>query len=238
MGVNFLLSNGCESWSLKWVWILISQAGVNLDLTDGCESWSLKRVWILVSQMGESWSLKRVWLLVSQMGVKFVLSNVCEYWSLKRVWILVSQMGVNFGLPNGCEFWSLKWLWILVSQMGVNFRLSNGCVFWPLKWVWILVSQLVNRIHFENRVRRIFGSTMEEVTRGLGKFYNEKLRNSYSSRNINSMIKIRRIRWAGHWLAWVIRQREVYVGLVHKGIRRVDVNCMHLVQDRKKLRAP
>jgi hypothetical protein len=52
---------------------------------------------------------------------------------------------------------------------------------------------------FENRVlRRIFGQKRDEVTGGWRKLRNEELRNLYSSPSIIRMIKLSRMRWAGH----------------------------------------
>jgi hypothetical protein len=52
---------------------------------------------------------------------------------------------------------------------------------------------------FENRVlRRIFGLRRDEVMRGLRKLHNEELRDLYSSPSIIRIIKLRRMRWAGH----------------------------------------
>jgi hypothetical protein len=52
---------------------------------------------------------------------------------------------------------------------------------------------------FENRVlRRIFGPKRDEVTGGWRKLHNEELRDLYSSPSIIRMIKLRRMRWAGH----------------------------------------
>jgi hypothetical protein len=51
---------------------------------------------------------------------------------------------------------------------------------------------------FENRVpRRIFGPKRDEVIGGWRKLHNEELHNLYSSPSIISMIKPRRMRWAG-----------------------------------------
>jgi hypothetical protein len=50
----------------------------------------------------------------------------------------------------------------------------------------------------ENRVlRRIFGPKRDEVTGDWRKLHNEELHSLYSSPNIITMIKSRRIRWAG-----------------------------------------
>jgi hypothetical protein len=52
---------------------------------------------------------------------------------------------------------------------------------------------------FENRVlTRIFGPKRDEVTGGWRKLHNEELHNLYSSPSIVTMIKSRRMRWAGH----------------------------------------
>jgi hypothetical protein len=52
---------------------------------------------------------------------------------------------------------------------------------------------------FENRVlRRIFGPKRDEVTGNWRKLYNEELHNSYSSPNLISMIKSKRMRLAGN----------------------------------------
>ena len=52
---------------------------------------------------------------------------------------------------------------------------------------------------FENRVlRRIFGPKGDEVTGEWSKLCNKELKDLYSSLNIVWMIKLRRMRWAGH----------------------------------------
>jgi hypothetical protein len=47
------------------------------------------------------------------------------------------------------------------------------------------------------------------VTRGWRKLYNEELHNLYSSTSIISMIKSRRVRWAGH-VARMGEKRNAY----------------------------
>jgi hypothetical protein len=68
--------------------------------------------------------------------------------------------------------------------------------------VWNLVSDIRRRTQtegFENRVlRRIFGPKRDEILGGRRKLHNGKLHNMYSSPNIISMIKSRRMMWAGH----------------------------------------
>jgi hypothetical protein len=58
---------------------------------------------------------------------------------------------------------------------------------------------------FENRVLgRIFGLKRDEVTGEWRKLHNEELHDLYSSPSIIRIIKVRRMRWAGH----VVRMRE------------------------------
>ena len=67
---------------------------------------------------------------------------------------------------------------------------------------------------FENRVlRRIFGPKRGEVTREWRKLHNEELNDLYSSPNIVWVIKLRRIRWAGH-VAHMGEKRGIYRVLV------------------------
>jgi hypothetical protein len=47
-------------------------------------------------------------------------------------------------------------------------------------------------------LRRIFGPKRSEVTGGSRKQHNDELHNFYSSSSVSLMIKIRRMRWAGH----------------------------------------
>jgi hypothetical protein len=69
---------------------------------------------------------------------------------------------------------------------------------------------------FENRVlRRMFGPKRDEVTGEWGKLQNEKLRDLYSSPSIIRIIKLRRLRWAGH-VARMGKKRNVYRLLVGK----------------------
>jgi hypothetical protein len=51
---------------------------------------------------------------------------------------------------------------------------------------------------FENRVPRIFGPKRYEVMGGWRKLHNEELHNLYSFPSIITMLKSRRMRWAGH----------------------------------------
>jgi hypothetical protein len=65
---------------------------------------------------------------------------------------------------------------------------------------WSLTLRKERRLRvFGNRVlRRIFVQKRDEVTRGLRKLRNEELHYLYSSPNIITMIKSRRMRWAWH----------------------------------------
>jgi hypothetical protein len=65
---------------------------------------------------------------------------------------------------------------------------------------WSLTLREEHRLRvFENRVfRRIFGPKRDEVTGGWRKLHNEELYGLYTSPSIISVIKARRMRWAGH----------------------------------------
>jgi hypothetical protein len=66
---------------------------------------------------------------------------------------------------------------------------------------------------FENRVlRRIFGPKREEDG-SCRKLYNDELHSLYSSPNIVKVIKLRRMRWAGH-VERMGKERGVYGVLV------------------------
>jgi hypothetical protein len=66
----------------------------------------------------------------------------------------------------------------------------------------------------ENRVlRRVFGPKRDEVTGEWRKLHDEELKDLYSLPNIVQVVKLRRMRWAGH----VMRMGEV------RGVYRVLV---------------
>jgi hypothetical protein len=69
---------------------------------------------------------------------------------------------------------------------------------------------------FRNRLlRRIFGPKRDRVTGGWRKLHNEELHNLYSSPSIIRIIKLRRMRWAGH-VARMGEKRNMYRLLVRK----------------------
>jgi len=65
---------------------------------------------------------------------------------------------------------------------------------------WSLTWRKKRRLRvFESRLLgRIFGPKRDEVTGELRKLHNEELIDLYSSSNIIRVIKLRRMRWAGH----------------------------------------
>jgi hypothetical protein len=65
---------------------------------------------------------------------------------------------------------------------------------------WSLTLREVHRLRvFENRVlRRVFGPKRDEVTGELRKLHNKELNDLYSLLNIVWVVKLRRMRWAGH----------------------------------------
>jgi hypothetical protein len=69
---------------------------------------------------------------------------------------------------------------------------------------------------FENRVlRRIFGPKRDQVVGGWKRLHNEELHNLYTSANIITVIKVRRMRWAGH-VTCMGELRNAYSMLVGK----------------------
>jgi hypothetical protein len=84
---------------------------------------------------------------------------------------------------------------------------------------WSLTLKEEHRLRvFENRVlRRIFGPKRDEVTGEWSKLHNEELRDLYSSPSIITIIKSRRMRWAGH-VARMGEKRNTYRLLVGKPV--------------------
>jgi hypothetical protein len=102
---------------------------------------------------------------------------------------------------------------------------------------------------FENRViRRIFGPKRGEVTGEWRKFHNEELHILYSSPNIITQIKSRRMRWAGHVARMGEEHLQGFDGKARRKERdgiRMDlreigwgsVDWIQLAQDRDRWRA-
>jgi hypothetical protein len=91
---------------------------------------------------------------------------------------------------------------------------------------------------FENSVlRRIFGSKRDEVTGEWRNLHNEELHDLYSSPSIIRIIKVRRMKWAGH-VARLGEKRNAYRLLVGKQEVRRPVGrprCRWLDNIRKDL---
>jgi hypothetical protein len=64
-------------------------------------------------------------------------------------------------------------------------------------------------------LRRVYGVKRDEVTGEWGKLHNEELNDLYSPPSIVWVIKLRRMRWAGH-VAHVGKRRGMYRILVGK----------------------
>jgi hypothetical protein len=73
---------------------------------------------------------------------------------------------------------------------------------------------------FENRVlRRVFGPKRDEVTREWSKLHNEELNDLYSLPIIVQVVKLKRMRWAGH-VARMGEDKVVHRVLVEKPERK------------------
>jgi hypothetical protein len=91
-----------------------------------------------------------------------------------------------------------------------------GCEAWSLT----LRKNLRQRV-FENRVlKRIFGLKLYEVTGEWRKLHNEELNDLYCSPNNVRVIKLRKMRWAGH-VARMGRADE-YTGIWLGNLRERD----------------
>jgi hypothetical protein len=76
---------------------------------------------------------------------------------------------------------------------------------------------------FENRVlRRIFGPKRDEITREYRKLRSNELNDLFCLPSIVRMIKLRRMRWAGHVARMEERRREMYTGFWWGNLRERD----------------
>jgi hypothetical protein len=69
-------------------------------------------------------------------------------------------------------------------------------------------------------LRRIFGPKWDEATGEWRRLHNEELNDLYSSPNIIRVMKLRRMRWAGHVAR--IGKREVHAGFWLGDLREGD----------------
>jgi hypothetical protein len=82
-------------------------------------------------------------------------------------------------------------------------------LYWCETWSLTLREEHKLRV-FENMVlRRIFGPKRDQVMGGWRKLHNEELHNLYSLPSIIRIIKLRRMRWAGH-VAQMGEKKNVY----------------------------
>ena len=72
-------------------------------------------------------------------------------------------------------------------------------VLYGCKTLWMILREERKLRVFENMVlRRIFGPRRDEVMEEWRRLHNEELNDLYSSPNIVRVMKLRRMRWAGH----------------------------------------
>jgi hypothetical protein len=120
---------------------------------------------------------------------------------------LLSLMGCIFS----CEAFASRLALLTDIYIYTYMFILYGCE------TWSLTLREEHRLEvFKNRVlRRIFGPKRDEVTGEWRKLHNEELHDVYSSPNINRIIKLRSMRWAGH-VARMGEKRNAYRLLVRK----------------------
>jgi hypothetical protein len=97
---------------------------------------------------------------------------------------------------------------------------------------WSLILREEHRLRvFENRVlRRIFGPKRDEVTGEWRKLHSKELHIFYSSSNIITQIKSRRMRWEGH-VARMGEEKKVYRVLVGSPKERYHLEDQGVMED-------
>jgi hypothetical protein len=133
----------------------------------------------------------------------YLLNTVMNILTITNKNLIQEEIKIRLNSGNAC-YHSVQNLFSshLLSK-NIKIRISKsiilpvvlyGCETWPLT----LREEHRLRV-FENSVqRRIFGPKRDEVTGDWRKLHNEKLHNLYSSPHIIRMMKLRRMRWAGH----------------------------------------
>ena len=87
--------------------------------------------------------------------------------------------------------------------------------------IWSLTLREERRLRvFENRMLRIFGPKRDELIGEWRKLHNEELSDLYSLPNIFRVIKLRRMRWAGHVTRMGIG--EAYTGFWWANLKERD----------------
>jgi hypothetical protein len=128
------------------------------------------------------------------------------------------KMRLNYG--NACYHSVQNLLLSHLLSNNVNVRIYKTIILPVVLYGWETWSLTVREEHkrrvFENRVlRRIFGPKSDGVTGGWRKLHDEELHNLYSSPSIIRVIKLWRMKLAGH-VARMGEKRNAYRLLVGK----------------------
>jgi hypothetical protein len=107
----------------------------------------------------------------------------------------------------GCEFSGISLSSSHLLSKNVKIQIYNIIILPPVLYrceTWPLILREENRLRmFENRLLwRIFRPKRDKIIGDWRKLHNEELHNLYSMPNIIRLIKLRRMRWAGH-IAWM-----------------------------------